>query len=83
MIWIEKGLVIDEELVDLLHSLSGEHICNLATILELRETHSPESICESVRWLYHSKTRELVKDTYKSKIWCDGPPWQTNNVSKA
>ncbi len=59
--------MIDEELVDLLHSVSDEHICNLATILELEgETHSPESICESVRWLYHSKTRELVKDSYKS-----------------
>jgi uncharacterized protein YaaW (UPF0174 family) len=59
--------VIEEELVDQLHSMSDEHVCNLGTILELKgEIHSPESICESIRWLYHSKTRELVKGGYKS-----------------
>ena len=59
--------MIEQELVDLLRSMSDEHLSNMGTILELdEEAHSPESICESVRWLYHSKTRELVKDGYKS-----------------
>lgn len=59
--------MIEEELVDQLRSMSDEHVCNLGTILGLEEeTHSPESICESIRWLYHSKTRELVRGGYKS-----------------
>lgn len=59
--------MIEQELVELLRSMSDEHLSNIGTILELEgEDASPESICESVRWLYHSKTRELVKDGYKS-----------------
>ena len=40
-----------------IESLSDNERRNLATILELDEQSSPEQICESVRWMYWSRTR--------------------------
>ena len=54
----------DTPLTAVINDLSKEDRANLAVVLELGEGSQDAEICETIRWLYHSKVRSAVKKAF-------------------